>query len=172
MVHFARCVICCWGLLFSVKSNLYKPDTAAPSTITQGKLQNDFVLKWCIQNHRWEHDQFWPIHCPYKLYDLAVVTYFLVTEGQANPCSQRLWVIGLYIPGYMLPYGYIWASQQKKREYTGWVIPHRLLWQLEHLRCKQIALHGGGDALFGNRGTGQPVVAETLRVDDDLSHNV
>ena len=60
----------------------------------------------------------------------------------------------------------------KKREYTGWVIPHRLLWQLEHLRCKQIALHGGGDALFGNRGTGQPVFAETLGVDDDLSHNV
>ena len=52
--------------------------------------------------------------------------------------------------------------------WRGWVIPLRLLWQLEHLRCKQTALHGGGDALFGNRGTGQPVFAETLRVDDVL----
>ena len=29
-------------------------------------------------------------------------------------------------------------------------------------------LHGGGDALLGNRGTGQPMFAETLRVDDVL----
>ena len=47
----------------------------------------------------------------------------------------------------------------------------RLLWQLEHLRCEQTALHGGGDALFGNRGTGQPVFAETLGVEDEMSHN-
>ena len=42
----------------------------------------------------------------------------------------------------------------------------------KHFFSGERSLHGGGDALLGNRGTGQPVFAETLRVDDDLSHNV
>ena len=102
-------------------------------------------------------------HCPYKLHDQGAVTSFLVTEG-------LLGYIYLVIYCHMASYGL--RKKTGAYRWRGWVIPLRLLWQLEHLWCKQTALHGGGDALFGNRRTRQPVFAETLRVDDDLSHNV
>ena len=78
--------------------------------------------------------------------------------------------IYLVIYCHMASYG-LRSEETGVYGWRGWVIPLRLLWQLEHLRCEQTALHGGGDALFGNRGTGQPVFAETLRVEDEMSHN-
>ena len=97
-------------------------------------------------------------HCPYKLHDQGAVTSFLVTEG-------LLGYIYLVIYCHMASYGL--RKKTGAYRWRGWVIPLRLLWQLEHLWC-QTALHGGGDALFGNRRTRQPVFAETLRVDDVL----
>ena len=90
---------------------------------------------WCIQNCSCENDQFIPMHCPNKLPDMVVVTLFLVTDGQASPWSLRH-----YMAIYCL-YMASGALEQNTGVYgcLGLVIPLRLVWQLEHLRCKQTA---------------------------------
>ena len=90
---------------------------------------------WCIQNRSCENDQFIPMHCPNKLPDMVVVTLFLVTDGQASPWSLRH-----YMAIYCL-YMASGALEQNTGVYgcLGLVIPLRLVWQLEHLRCKQTA---------------------------------